>query len=616
MKKQLTITVFFLFTVWFALAENDNLQLNRVPSTFETDNEIPVAVKKWLQKELSNTTTEVLTDFSSPAFYTSKKAKIVGYIKGYDQSIGAKTGIFYYKNSLTKENAPKVLEIHKDGRFELELPLDYPMLDFFEIENRAIQFYLEPGQNLSIILNWEDLKNKSKSWVKYQGALSTINTHLQQFKPRYPYDYFHKSMEELSAEVFKQKLFEVMEYQLNKVKAYHKSGEIDAKTTELLMNDIEQVIYRYMFSYFSTSKKIELKKKGIEMKSLIPEGYYDFVKKIPLKRQSMLVNNQFNLFINYLEFSPVMNNENSRVYYETFSIFSIEFLDYAKNKGIKVTENDEKLAESLLNETDEKAVWEKASSYFKKYINCFNNEFMSSDLIKEKRLNSFKQIQQNVWKEKDSLATLLGFKNKLVYDIIKSRMLKVHLDNEWASAQQKTWWWDYIKTNIHSPHLKNLGDDLLKKNLEKTSFYKLPENEPGTTAFKKIIEPYKGKIVVVQFWNPHTYYRKGGGLERGKKRRAQFKDHKEVVFLHISNEEDSSLEKYNQSVKENGFENSIRVSQDDYHYFRQLFKFHFSVCDVLIDKQQRQVLGYSRLYYLETILKEEFNILPNDSKKE
>jgi len=113
--------------------------------------EIPKKVKKWLKKELANTSTTVLENFESPAFFTKKKAKIIGYIKGYDKTLGAKTGIFYYTNQLTRENKPRAIEIHEDGRFELELPLEYPMQNYFVIKNQVIDFYLEPGQNLKVL---------------------------------------------------------------------------------------------------------------------------------------------------------------------------------------------------------------------------------------------------------------------------------------------------------------------------------------------------------------------------------------------------------------------------------------------------------------------------------
>lgn len=576
------------------------------------DKNIPKDVKKWLKAELANTTTSVLENFETPAFYTKKKAKIIGYIKGYDQTLGAKTGIFYYTNQLTNESKPRALEIHEDGRFELELPLEYPMQYYFVIEKQGISFYLEPGQNLSIILNWEDLIAK-RSWpfkkITYQGALKDINTHLLHYKPNYNSGNFQKKEGIMQPLAFKKYMLQFKTNALNKVKAYEQSGEIDKKTSELLKNEVVLQTYYSLFDYYSSTHSPRYgggKRKANNIDDTLPVGYYDFIKDLPLHKQSILVSNRFGSFINRLEYAPQLK---SQIKNRRLSFSSKDLLKFIENKGVKISTEDRDLIDKAEHAKIEKKelpteIKNKISEFYKKnqsLVKQFSNENMETQ-----KKNNFTRTL----KEEDSLAANLDIKNNLIYEIIKSRKLKYIMEFD-GMYKDKAWYWSELKKGIKSPHLIKQGDDLFKRELEKPEFYELPENEPGTAIFKLLIAPYKGKIVVVQFWHPHSYYQ-GESLARTKERRNKYKNNENIVFLNITNTFRSSLQKYKESVEKNGFKNSVRISQDDYNYLRQLFKFNTSIKDVLIAKDGVTVSDNFRAHNIEYVLRDKYNIEPDN----
>jgi len=175
----------------------------------------------------------------------------------------------------------------------------------------------------------------------------------------------------------------------------------------------------------------------------------------------------------------------------------------------------------------------------------------------------------------------------------------------------KAWYWSELKKDIKSPHLIKLGDNFLERELAKPEFYELPESEPGTAIFKKIISPYQGKLIVVQFWNPQTYYR-GESLARTIERRNKYKNNKDVVFLNIANDHRSGLEQYKTSVEKNGFKNAVRIPQDDYNYLRQLFKFNSSIKNLLVAKDGVTVYDNFKPYIMEYFLRDKFNIEPDN----
>jgi len=623
MKTILSILLFALTTL-VCNAENPIIPCKK--SVVVNDNQIPEEVEKWLKAELANSTTTVLENFETPAFFTKKNAKIIGYIKGYDQTLGAKTGIFYYTNQLTREQKPRAIEIHKDGRFELELPLEYPMQNYFVIKSQVINFYIEPGQNLSVILNWEDIKQpKRVSYplknVTYQGALGNINTHLLHYKPDYNSGEFQKKEGIMQPAPFKEYMLQFKANALNEVKAYEESSEIDKKTSELLKNDIILETYYNLFDYYSPTHSPRYgqgKRKANNIDDTLPENYYDFIKDLPLHKQAILVSDRFGGFINRLEFAEPLQpqSKNERV---TTGLGTNDFIAFLESKNVTVSLKEKELYKTYQKEMSN---WVKQNgnkkpelpedltskmSAFNKKHESFRKEYSNS--IKERRENAWKKRFIKKWKEQDSIATTLGIKNNLVYEIIKSRTLNYIMESNTFS--DKAWYWSELKKDIKSPHLIKVGDDLFESEVSKPEFYTLPENEPGTAIFKKLIAPYKGKIVVVQFWEPYSYYQ-GRSLEDIKKRRKLYENNEDIVFLNITNDNRSSIEKYNSSVEKNGFKHSLRIPQDDYNYLRQLFKFNASVHDVFVKQDGETVNNDFKSWNMEYFLSKEFNILPNN----
>ncbi len=118
--------------------------------------EVPEYVNKWIQEELNKITDTPIKDFNSDWFFNPKKAKLIGYIKGYDKRLGFNTGMVYQGNNITREDYPIVVQVFEDGRFEAELPLIHPEISYLSMNKCIVNYYLEPGQTLAMILDWED----------------------------------------------------------------------------------------------------------------------------------------------------------------------------------------------------------------------------------------------------------------------------------------------------------------------------------------------------------------------------------------------------------------------------------------------------------------------------
>ena len=91
--------------------------------------------------------------------------------------------------------------------------------------------------------------------------------------------------------------------------------------------------------------------------------------------------------------------------------------------------------------------------------------------------------------------------------------------------------------------------------------------------FSKLIAPYKGKYLFVDFWGmlcgPCRW-----GIEEKKSVREKYKNNGVFEFVFITcpqwTPDKNAYEKY---AKEQGLEHSIIVSDDDFNYMQQLFRF-------------------------------------------
>ena len=120
--------------------------------------EIPAEVSQWIVNELAKAKRKDLMDFEANEFFATDTARLIGYIKGYDPRAGFSTGMVYARNEITGEDYPVVIQIHEDGRFEGSIPMNYPKYMYVSFNNSIVDFYIQPGQTLAMLLDWEDFR--------------------------------------------------------------------------------------------------------------------------------------------------------------------------------------------------------------------------------------------------------------------------------------------------------------------------------------------------------------------------------------------------------------------------------------------------------------------------
>ena len=182
------------------------------------------------------------------------------------------------------------------------------------------------------------------------------------------------------------------------------------------------------------------------------------------------------------------------------------------------------------------------------------------------------------WKLKDSIQrNVLGLDMDLVYQTMKyhdlaflfQRMSAQELDTLIQASQ------------ITHPYIQSQIRKQMDKITHHSRGYTLPEGK-ATDIFRRIVDPYKGKIVFVDFWATSCGPCRAG-INGMKSVREKFKN-SDVAFVFITDEKSSPLEAYDAFMKDvEGYK--YRIPESDYNYLRELFHFDGIPRYVILDRE-------------------------------
>ncbi len=491
---------------------------------------VPDSVKRWIDAALK--VTSKTKRASADDFFCRDTARLVGYIKGYDLRAGFSTGLIYLDNEITREGTPTVITIHPDGRFEVVFSLSYPQVLSASFEKGASRFYIAPGETLSMILNWEDfliadrLRNIYYTFkdVTFGGSLKQINSDLLRYKEARPF--------------------------------------VSAKYKEMLNSNTPMEYYSYEKARYeeNLSKLLQI------------AGEYSFsLESVNLLQNSLQVSSAYWL-LNFAD------DRNGLAYHDTTRQDlkvpePAEFYDFLRNMDL----NDPHLLSAsdfsgFINRLEYCKPFERARTKGNRFVGGLDDYYLKE------------------WKMKDSVLThYLGLKPSLICEMIKVRSMAVMFTRNFKAddKQRANLYLTELGRDISTPFLRDELGRLYAEYCYKMTAesYELPAGKPADI-FRKLIEPFKGKFLFVDFWatscGPCI-----ANIKAMKEIRAKYKDNPDFEFVFITPEDLSPLNIYTTFVEEQDLQHTYRISPDDYHYLRQLFRFNGIPRYVLINKQGR-----------------------------
>ena len=499
-------------------------------------------------------------------FFRKNTSVVQGYIKGYDPLIGFTTGMVYLSNELTQEDYPTVIKVESDGRFSVKLPLIHPIEATLVFQHRFVPFYIEPGDTLSMYIDWEDILDGDRTgynnWkmkhAEYMGNTSSICYLLNDFNSCMSYGYgdIENAIETLTPEQYASLMKTKQTQWIHLADSVIETHQLPEKLVRMLRNKVMLEVGGDMFDFIMYRDfSIEQDTVNPVLKAPVKETYYNFVKEMPLNDETLLADVRFDNFLNRLEYmrplSDILTEEN-KVMLQTFRTWS--------EKGILTQEK----ADSL-------------------HAVCEQN-------IKCREAAFLKQL----------------FGNEIPFCWEITYLHDYSFDLKYSSSNEEVeYYTSEAREKLSNKVLLDEMERLYEEAMSGQSTYQLPEGK-ATDVFRNIIDKYKGKVVFVDFWAT-TCGPCRSGIENTADLRKKYKDHPEFQFVYITSEGESPEKDYNKYVEENlNGEECYRLSAADFHYLRQLFRFNGIPHYELVEKDGSISRKHIEAYTLGEYLKNRF----------
>jgi thiol-disulfide isomerase/thioredoxin len=509
---------------------------------------VPTYVATWMNTELSKARRKTM--LTKEQFFTKDSAKVIGFIKGYHPNLGFTTITLDATNNLTDESRPIVSEIDSTGRFECTILMNYPSKVTISFGEEFMKLYLEPGQTLALSFDWKDcvktdcfrnLKDPAQVLL-FLGPLARLNYELMTFQLKTMANRHYWILEKYSPQAYLAAMDSILVENDTRVKEASKSGKYLKKVIEIQKNDalIDNGFYLLDYAWYRDTGGVTL-----------PKDFYNRLQLIPLNDPSIIISDLYRGFINHFEANPI-----------THKALRIE-----EEKDVKNAES-----ERLLRQ------WERKDSLLKNDFNLSNN--FAYEVTKTRSLSfAFEGMDKN-----EAYAFYYKFQKDISHPYLKQeglRMLKSRFGKDDVTSD-----------------LADGGIPLQSNSTNKSKWTALSlPNGKDADIFKKLIADHKGKYLFVDFWGTSCGPCRWG-IEQFRKTRDKFNNNSDFEFIFITCK-DWSPDKniYDKYVKDQGLKHSYLISNDDFSYMKQLFRFTGVPHYVFIDQDGNVLDADFEMYF-------------------
>lgn len=490
-------------------------------------------------------------------FFRKDTAYLKGFIEGYDSQAGFKNSIISIGNNLTGEDIPTVVKIHPNGSFECKLVLNYPVENSFRLGDIIIPFYIEPGQTLSIHIDWNAISKDKRTYhsdspvkaIEYKGPSAMLSQMYRSLKESLVYpNELYNAEQTLTPDQFTQRMkFVSVRRDLIGDSLLQMYGTSE-KAVHLLKNKLAIERGKNFFYFLHSRVLFALRDTANQvLKIKEKDAHFNFLKDIPLDDVTMLADEGCRQFINHFDYMTPLQ-----------SIGHWEEIIGSQ------TNTDEELDRITL--TNEEEFMTKSDSIVSLISGQSKSFFWQISLVRR-----LQHVLRKYSTRDAAERHIVNLCNHLTYPILIEESRRI-LGKVWPEETKES--------------------------------YQLPEGK-ATDVFRKIIKTHAGKVLFIDFWSTTCGPCKAEIIKAAELRR-RYKNHPEFQFIFITDER-SSKASYDSFVAKNlQGEASYRISVAEYNYLCELFHFNGVPHYELVEKDGSVMINCPSLKELGNYLSKRF----------
>ncbi len=517
-------------------------------------------------------------------FFKAGNARLSGVVKDYDRECGFDNMQVFTNDGFTGKERVVNVPVNEDGTFDVEIPLSFPRLVYFRGLNGRYRFiYLEPERDLNLVVGTDTI-------YRYGGLLGEINRQLAD-APQYPAANNYWMAKELTPNEASGRLKEISDNYQSRIDDYINEEKINPVAVRLLndmvkMNYLEELLmYDLNYGYMQYDDSL-----ASSLKEPMTAEFFSPFKEVLRENDSRFISANFRTLP--FAFSSLFDRLGFKDVYEVKVIDG--GLLFLKEKGVKLNEKEMEAARWIEENLGKRFFFdeEEWQAYFKR-----------QSLAEEAARRC--GLMDEYTEFRNTLPPLLFFPSNSMEQKNKTELLKSFIGIDFSPLLWQMCLGDYlcrgqaISKNCSTKEwtssliesMKNDGVLTCKESIDGISEfftclyddepYELPDDENGAV-MKKIIEPYRGKYIMIDFWatycGPCRYE-----IEENAEIYRRNVDHPQFQFIFITANSESPRKLYDEyAAKHLDGLVSLYLPGGDFARLRELFNFNGVPRQVLI----------------------------------